>query len=95
MKNNIVKIILGSALAIGLTLPVGISTSADKDWGPACRNRLESARAKVEHDVARHGENSPQADHDRAKLEEARQWCRDHHSDWDHDRFDVGVYIRK
>jgi hypothetical protein len=23
-----------------------------------------------------------------------RQWCRDHHSDWDHSRFDVGIYFR-
>jgi hypothetical protein len=91
---NIAKIILGSALAIGLTLPMGISTSADRDWAPACHNRLESARAKIDHDVARHGEHSPQVDHDRAKLEEARQWCRDHHADWDHSRFDVGVYLK-
>ena len=92
---NIAKIILGSALAIGLTLPMGISTSADRDWGPACRNRLESARAKIDRDVARHGENSRQVERDRERLEEARQWCRSHHSDWDHGRFDIGVYLRK
>jgi hypothetical protein len=23
-----------------------------------------------------------------------RQWCRDHHADWDHSKFDVGIYIK-
>jgi hypothetical protein len=95
MKGHLMKIVLGAALAAGLTLPMGMSTFAAPDDGAACRSRLESARAKIDHDAARHGENSPQVDHDRAKLEQARQWCRDHHSDWDHDRFDVGIYLRK
>jgi hypothetical protein len=26
-------------------------------------------------------------------MDQDRQWCRDHHSDWDHTRFDVGIYF--
>jgi hypothetical protein len=33
-------------------------------------------------------------DRDIDKLEADRQWCRDHHADWDHSRFDVGIYIK-
>jgi hypothetical protein len=95
MNGNIVKVILGAAVAIGLTLPMGISTSADKDWGAPCRARLDSAKGKLDHDIARHGSDSRQADHDRDQLEAARQWCRDHHADWDHATFDVGVYLRR
>jgi hypothetical protein len=29
------------------------------------------------------------------RLDDARRWCRQHRADWDHDRFDFGVYIRK
>ena len=95
MKNDIVRVVLGAALAIGLMLPMGISTSADRDWGAPCRNRLESARAKLEHDASRYGPDSPRVNRDRERLESARQWCRDHRADWDHSRFDVGIYLRK
>jgi len=94
MKKHIIRIALGAALAVGLTLPVGIATHADRDWGSACHQRLENARAKLDHDAARHGNDSPQVRHDRDRLETARQWCRDHHADWDHSRFDVGIYLK-
>jgi hypothetical protein len=95
MKSNIVNIILGSALAVGLTLPVGIPISTDKDWGASCRSRLERAKAKLDHDVARHPPDSRQTDRDRDELENARPWCRDHHAGWDHDRFDIGICLRQ
>jgi len=95
MRNYIVRIAIGAALALGLTLPMGIATQADKDWSAPCRQRLEDAKAKLDHDSARHGPDSPQVNRDRDRLERARQWCRDHHADWDHDRFDVGIYLRK
>jgi hypothetical protein len=28
-------------------------------------------------------------------MDDARRWCREHRADWDHDRFDFGVYIRR
>jgi hypothetical protein len=27
-------------------------------------------------------------------MDSDRQWCRDHHADWDHSRFDIGIYFR-
>ena len=30
---------------------------------------------------------------DVAKMETDRQWCRDHKAEWDHNRFDGGIYI--
>ena len=44
---------------------------------------------------SRHGEHSRQVDSDVAKMDSDRQWCRDHKADWDHDRFDIGVYFHK
>jgi hypothetical protein len=83
---------LGLALAASFGLTV---TSALADNHAECVKRLESAKAKIDHDAARHGPDSPQVDHDRVKMEEARQWCRDHKEDWDHSQFDVGIYLRK
>jgi len=93
MKSKIAKLLLGSALAVGLTLPVGTATFADHDWGNDCRQRLEHDRARIDRDVARYGEHSRAVDRDRDRMESDRHWCRDHHADYDHDRFDFGVYI--
>lgn len=87
------RVVLTSALAGGLILAVGGTARADKDWHDECQRRLEADRARIDHDVARHGEHSPQVDHDVAKMDATRQWCRDHKADWDHSRFDVGVYF--
>jgi hypothetical protein len=27
-------------------------------------------------------------------MDSDRQWCRDHKAEWDHNRFDVGIYFR-
>jgi hypothetical protein len=94
MKMNIGKLILGSALAMALTLPIGKATFGDRDWSNDCHKRLEADRARIDHDVSRHGERSPQVDHDRDRLEADRSWCKNHHAEWDHDRFDLGVYIK-
>jgi len=61
---------------------------ADHDNAGACRARLESSRNRLDQDVARHGDNSPRAQRDRERIEAARRWCKDHHADWDHDRYD-------
>jgi len=94
MRSLAARLIFGSALAMALTLPLGRATFGDKDWSDDCHKRLETDRARIDHDVAKHGENSHQVDRDRERLEGDRQWCRDHHADWDHNRFDVGVYIK-
>lgn len=93
MKTQLTRIVLGSALVMALTLPLGLATFGDRDWKEDCHQRLEADRARIDRDVARHGEGSRQVDHDRDRMAADRQWCRDHHADWDHDRFDIGVYI--
>ena len=88
------RIALTAALVGGLTLAIGLPARADRDWKDSCRQRLEADRARIDRDVARHGEHSRQVDNDVAKMDATRQWCRDHHAEWDHDRFDIGVYFR-
>jgi hypothetical protein len=95
MKKQLIRLVLGSALTIGLTLPMGYATFGDRDWSPDCHKRLEADRARIDRDAAKHGERSPAVDHDVARLDSDRQWCKDHHADWDHSRFDVGIYIRR
>jgi hypothetical protein len=94
MRKQLVRVVLGAALVFGLTMPVGIATAADRDYGASCRQRLEDARARIDHDAARYGPDSRRVEHDRARMGQARQWCRDHHADWDHARFDVGIYLK-
>ena len=94
-KNNLVRITLSGLFAAGLLLAAGKPASAEKDWGLNCRDRLEAARARIDRDVARHGENSVQVRRDVDRMEDTRRWCRDHHADWDHSRFDVGVYLHR
>lgn len=90
---SLVKLAIGSALALAFTLPVSTATFADRDWSQDCHRRLENDRARIDRDVARHGENSDRVQKDRERMDTDRQWCRDHHADWDHDRFDIGVYL--
>ena len=94
MKTNAIRLALGTCMAIMFTLPVGTATFGDKDWSNDCHKRLEADRARIDRDSARHGEHSSQVGRDVDKLEADRQWCRDHHADWDHSRFDVGIYIK-
>jgi hypothetical protein len=95
MGKQVMRALIGAALVLGLTMPVSIATAADRDYGQACHQRLQDAKVRIDRDAARHGPNSPQVDHDRARLDQARQWCRDHRADWDHSQFDVGIYLRK
>jgi|HubBroStandDraft_1064217.scaffolds.fasta_scaffold1107083_1 hypothetical protein len=89
------RMILTSVLAGGLLLAVGGTARADRDWRADCSRRLDADRAKIDRDASRHGEHSRQVDNDVAKMDSDRQWCRDHKADWDHDRFDIGLYIHK
>jgi hypothetical protein len=88
------RIGLTIALGSGLVLAFGSPVRADKDWGDDCHRRLEADRARIDRDAARHGEQSHQVANDIAKMDATRQWCRDHKADWDHSRFDVGIYFR-
>lgn len=90
--NKFIRLSLMAALAVGITLPVAGTARADE--AADCRARLQAAKDKIDRDAAKYGEHSAKVDHDVAKLEEARQWCRDHKADWDHSLFDVGIYVR-
>ena len=96
-KQFLGRIILSTALSAGLLIAAGAPAFAarDRDWGQDCRRRLEDARVKLDRDVARYGERSRKVDRDRDRMDDARRWCREHRADWDHDRFDFGVYIRR
>jgi hypothetical protein len=93
MKTQIVRFVLGSALGIAFTLAAGQATFADTRAD--CQRRLEADRAKIDNDSARRGEHSRQVDKDVARMDSDRSWCRNHHADWDHSRFDVGIYFKK
>lgn len=80
----------GGLLLVG---GAGNATAAPNN-SDACRARLEGDRARIDHDAARFGEHSRAVDRDVAKMDSDRQWCRSHKADWDHSRFDVGIYFR-
>jgi hypothetical protein len=86
---------LTTALAGGLVLAVGAPVRADRDWREDCRKKLESDRSRIDRDASRHGEQSRQVAGDVGRMDSDRTWCRDHKADWDHDRFDVGIYFRR
>jgi hypothetical protein len=88
------RMVLTSALAGGLVLAFGSTARADRDWKDDCNRRLDSDRARIDRDVARHGEKSRQVDSDVNRMQEDRQWCKDHKADWDHHKFDIGIYFR-
>jgi len=92
MTKHIIRYALMGALAVGMTLPV-VST-ARADVNSDCRARLQAQKDKIDRDAAKYGEHSAKVDHDVAKLDQERQWCRDHKADWDHNLFDVGIYVR-
>lgn len=92
-KHTHLRFALAAALALGLSLPMCATARADHDWRDECHQRLQQAKDKVDRDAARYGNDSPKVRHDVDKLEDQRQWCRDHHADWDHNAFDVGIYI--
>ena len=94
MKKLWTRMALTTALAGGLLLSMGAPAWADKDWGKSCRERLEQDRARIDKDSARYGERSRQVESDVQRMDNNRKWCRDHKADWDHGRFDMGIYFR-
>jgi len=89
------RFIAGAALVVGLTFATGSpAQAAERDYRNGCRQRLEADRARIDRDARRHGERSRQVDRDIARMDSDRQWCRSHRADWDHNRFDIGIYLR-
>jgi hypothetical protein len=92
-KTKYLRFALAAALAAGLTLPLCTTARADHDWRDDCHERLRHDKERIDRDAARFGPHSRAVDHDVDRLERTRQWCRDHHADWDHSQFDVGIYV--
>lgn len=94
MKNHraLTRLILTTALGAGLLFAAG-PAMADHDWGAECHRRLEADRARIDHDADRFGKDSRAVHRDVDRMETDRHWCRDHKADWDHDRFDTGIYL--
>ena len=87
------RLVLSTALAGGLMFALGTPATATPDNKDDCNRRLEADRSRIDNDGKRHGEHSKQVDHDVARMDQDRKWCRDHKADWDHNRFDVGIYL--
>jgi hypothetical protein len=87
------RIALTTALAGGLLFAVSAPARADRDYTSDCRARLQADKDRIDRDAARHGNGSRQVNNDVNRMDADRQWCRDHHSDWDHSMFDVGIYF--
>lgn len=92
MKGKIARVTFGLALAATFMLPAATMTFADHDYKDECHRRIEADRAKVDDAAAKHGEHSRQVDRAVDKLQADKQWCRDHHADYDH-KFDIGIYV--
>lgn len=87
------RAVLAVALTGGMLLVASAPVRADRDYSESCHERLESDHARIDHDAARYGPDSYRVNHDVDRMDRDRQWCRDHHSDWDHSRFDIGIYF--
>ena len=95
MRKLWTRMALSTALAGGLLLAVGAPARADRDRREDCHKRLEADRNRIDRDSARRGEHSRQVDRDVQRMDADRRWCSDHKADWDHDRFDIGIYLHK
>jgi hypothetical protein len=89
------QVILTTALAGGLLFAVSTPVRATPNYDNSCHQRLENDKARIDRDAARHGNDSRQVNNDVDRMNSDRQWCKDHHSDWDHSRFDIGIYFRR
>ena len=59
---------------------------ANADTDDQCKARIVHADHKLHDAIDHHGPNSPQADHARHELQEARERCwKEHHKWWDED----------
>ena len=97
MRKRHIKTVLCILAAIFFIPATGRATQAMPDEKAAydeCYKRLEADRVKTDEDAARFGKASRRVRKDVDRLERDRRWCRDHHTDWNHDRFDVGIYVK-
>jgi hypothetical protein len=93
MTKHHLRFVLAAALAVAFSLPLCSPARADHDYSDECHERLRHQKEKIDRDAARYGNDSPKVAHDVDKLDQERRWCRDHHADWDHNTFDIGIYV--
>ena len=93
MKIKIAKLLLGSALAVGLTLPVGTATFADHDWGNDCHQRLSATAPGLTGTYSGVGNIAAKSIAIVTAWNRTGTGAENHHADWDHSRFDFGIYI--
>lgn len=96
MTMRLTRVALGCAAALLLSLPMGPAAFGARphDWRADCHKRLEHDKARIDRDAAKYGRHSRRVDRDIDRMETDRHWCRDHHADWDHSMFDIGIYIK-
>ena len=82
-RTGLSRAVLVAAAFCGLVLLPGASAARADD---GCQRRISKADYKLHEAAERHGWNSPQADHWRHELHEARERCwRENHRWWDQD----------
>src|SRR4051794_30051518 len=95
LKNKWTRAALTVALGASFLFAAGSPALAGRDYRENCRSRLEADRARIDRDASRFGENSRAVLRDRQRMDSDRAWCRSHRADWDHNRFDIGVYLHR
>jgi hypothetical protein len=98
---RLARSVIAAAIVGTFLLFIGLSATqlAHADARTRCQHRIEHARARLDHEIQRHGQHSPQADaawHD-LRAERQRCWNENHawydaqdhtwhhDNDWDHD----------
>jgi hypothetical protein len=71
-----------AALLLNAMLFVVAPPSARADDRDRCRQRIEKIEQRLDHEIARHGEHSPQADARRHQLREEREHCWNTYHSW-------------
>ena len=78
MSSQFIKQLLSRGIIAGVVMGglflVGVPQAHASRYDE-CHDRIERARIRLDNDIARHGEFSRQAAHDRAKLDDAHAWC--------------------
>jgi hypothetical protein len=87
------RLLLSTAMGGGMLLAMGTPARADRDYRTDCARRLDVDHDRIDRDAHRYGEKSRQVERDVAKMDSDRRWCKDHKSDWDHKKYDTGIYI--
>ena len=72
-----IAVLLLNALLLVTAVPSARADDRDK-----CRRQIEKIEERLNHEVARHGEHSPQAESRRRQLREERERCWNHYHSW-------------